>query len=101
MAIQEDTTNPTNIAERLDAFFPNNAPYLVHLDGQQICADPRDKGEPGDIVVVWPRKRGPRLARKLARHADGNSYWFADLADDQVVEIPNNKVTAVHKVVAS
>ncbi len=85
MANQEPTTS-TNITERLDAFFPNNAPYLVHLDGQHICADPRDKGEPGDVVVVWPRKRGPRLARKLARYSDGNSYFFADLADDHVVE---------------
>ena len=38
--------------DTLDTFFTNNAPYLVHLDGQQICADPRDKGEPGDTVVL-------------------------------------------------
>ena len=53
--------------DSLDQFFVNNAPYLVHIDGKQVCVDPRDKGEPGDTVVVWPKKRGPVMLRRLAR----------------------------------
>ena len=53
----------TVTGDMLDTVFPNNAPYALIVDGQQVFADPRRKGEPGDIVVIWPKKRGPRLAR--------------------------------------
>ena len=85
--------------DTLDDFFTNNAPYHVHLDGKQVCADPRDKGEPGDTVVVWPKKRGPLVLRRLARYEADNSFYFAT-ADEEVVSVPSNKVAAIHKVVA-
>ncbi len=84
--------------DTLDTFFTNNAPYLVHLDGKQICADPCDKGEPGDTVVVWPKKRGPLVLRRLARNTLDQLYYFAD--GDEVVSVPANKVAAIHKVVS-
>ena len=84
--------------DTLDSFFTNNAPYLVHLDGKQICADPRDKGEPGDTVVVWPKKRGPLVLRRLARNALDQLFYFAAPCGE-VVSVPANKVAAIHKVV--
>ncbi len=88
--------------ETLDLYFPGNAPYALILDGRQVLADPRDKGEPGDIVVVWPKKRGPRLARKLARYEiDDSLYFFAMLDSCALVSVPHNKVTALHKVVGA
>ena len=40
--------------------------------GDDQPSRPRRKGEPGDIVVIWPKKRGSRLARKLACHELGS-----------------------------
>ena len=86
--------------DTLDLYFPGNAPYALIVDGRQVFADPREKGEPGDIVVVWPKKRGPRLARKLARHEiDDSLYFFAMLDSGTLVSVPHNKVTAIHRVV--
>ena len=84
--------------ENLDSFFVNNAPYLVRIDGRQVCADPRDRGEPGDAVVVWPKKRGPMMLRRLARCAPFDSFYFA-AEDEEVVRVPCNKITAIHKIV--
>ena len=83
--------------DTLDDFFTNNAPYLVHLDGKQICADPRNKGGPGDTVLVWPKKRGPLVLRRLARNTFDQLYYFAD--GEEVVSVPAHKVAAIHKVV--
>ena len=86
--------------DTLDLYFPGNAPYALILDGRQVLADPREKGEPGDIVVVWPKKRGPRLARKLARNEiDDSLYFFTMLDSGALVSVPHNKVTALHRVV--
>ncbi len=85
--------------DTLDLHFPGNAPYALVVDGQQVLADPREKGEPGDIVVVWPKKRGPRLARKLARYEMDGAFYFAMLDTGALVSVPHNKVTAIHRVV--
>ena len=87
--------------DTLDLHFPGNAPYALIVDGRQVLADPRQKGEPGDIVVVWPKKRGPRLARKLARYEMDNAFYFAMLDTAALVSVPHNKVTAIHKVVSA
>ena len=106
-AIAQPIQNPSQInrctkvtGDTLDLHFPGNVPYAVTVDGQQVLADPREKGEPGDIVVVWPKRRGPRLARKLARHEiDDSLYFFAMLDSGALVSVPHNKVTALHRVV--
>ncbi len=85
--------------DTMDSFFTNNAPYLVHLDGRQVVADPRDKGEPGDDVVVWPKRRGPMVLRRLARCEPYGTYYFA--TEDGVVAVPVNRVVAIHKVVVA
>ncbi len=59
----------------------------------------RDKGEPGDIIVVWLKKRGPRVARRLARCAPYDTFHFMTLGTEEVVVVPCNKVSAIHKVV--
>ena len=89
----------TVTGDMLDTVFAGNAPYALVVDGQQVLADPRDKGEPGDIVVVWPKKRGPRLARKLARYEMDNAFYFSMLDTGALVSVPHNKVTAIHRVV--
>ena len=83
----------------LSAFLEGPAPYELSVDGQQVRADPRDKGEPGDVVVVWPKKRGPRVARRLARSAPYDNFYFMTLGTEEVVAVPCNKVSAIHKVV--
>ena len=106
-AIAQPIQNPPRInrctkvtGDTLDLYFPGNAPYALIVDGRQVLVDPREKGEPGDIVVVWPKKRGPRLARKLARYEiDDSLYFFAMLDSGALVSVPHNKVTALHKVV--
>ncbi len=85
--------------DMLDTVFAGNVPYALILDGRQVLADPRDKGEPGDVVVVWPKKRGPRLARKLARYEMDGAFYFVMLGSGALVSVPHNKVTAIHKVV--
>ncbi len=105
-ATAQPIQNPSQInrctkvtGDTLDLYFPGNVPYALIVDGQQVLADPRDKGEPGDIVVVWPKKRGPRLARKLARYEMDNAFYFSMLDTGALVSVPHNKVTAIRRVV--
>ncbi len=81
------------------AFLDGPAPYDPSSDGQQVRADPRDKGEPGDVVVVWPKKRGPRVARHLARSAPYDKFYFMTLGTEEVVGVPCSEVSAIHTVV--
>ena len=39
----------TVTGELLDTVFPGSAPYQLVVDGQQVSADPRRKGEPGEL----------------------------------------------------
>ncbi len=49
--------------------------------------------------MVWPKKRGPRLARKLARYEMDNAFYFAMLDTGALVSVPQNRVVAIHRVV--
>ena len=90
----------TVTGDLLDTVFAGNSPYTVVIDGEHVLADPRDKGKPGHIVVVWPKKRGPRLARKLARHEiDGRLCFLFMLDSGAIVSVPQNRVVAIHRVV--
>ena len=73
-------------------------PYQLTINDREILADPQDKGEPGDLVVVWLKKRGPRLARRLARCSPFNSFYFRTPETGRVVEVPSNRVMAIHKM---
>ena len=33
--------------------------YELKTATERLVVDPRQKGAPGDLVVVWPKKRGP------------------------------------------
>ncbi len=86
--------------DNLDTFF-ETTPYLVTIGNRWLMADPSDKGEPGDTVIVWPRKRAPMVLRRLARYETyevQDTFYFAT-AGEQVVAVPCNKVTAVHRVI--
>ena len=83
----------------LDAADGNGCYTLQMMDGHRMLVDPSKKGEPGDIVVVWPRKRGPVITRRLARCAPYNTFYFRGLDTGDVFELPCNKVSAIHAVV--
>ncbi len=86
--------------DNLDTFF-ETTPYLVTIGNRWLMADPGDKGEPGDMVLVWPKKRAPMVLRRLARYETydvQDTFYFAT-AGEQVVAVPCNKVTAVHRVI--
>ena len=73
--------------------------YTLQAGGYRMVVDPRKKGEPGDIVVVWPRKKGPMVTRRLARCAPYNTFYFRALDTGCAFELPCNKVSAIHAVV--
>ena len=86
----------------------NNLNVLTHPDGcytlqaVETClvVDPSKKGAPGDIVAVWPRKKGPIIARRLARGEPYSMYYFRALATGEVFRMKCNKVSAIHAVVS-
>ncbi len=65
-----------------------------------MVVDPSKKGEPGDIVVVWPRKKGPMVARHMARCAPYDAFHFRALGTGDVFELRCNKVSAIHALAA-
>ena len=86
-----------HIPETADTFAAAR-PYRVVIHDRPVLVDPKDKGEPGDLVVVWLKKREPRLVRRLARYTPYNSYYFRTLETGDLAEVPTNKVVAVRKV---
>ena len=73
--------------------------YVLQTAGERLVVDPRQKGDPGDIVVVWRKKRGPLVTRRLARCSPYRAYHFRDLDSGRVFELPCNKVAAIHSVI--
>ncbi len=73
--------------------------YVLQTATERLVVDPRQKGEPGDLVVVWRKKQGPMVTRRLARRSPFNTYYFCDLGTGDVFELPCNKVSAIHAVV--
>jgi len=84
--------------------------YTLRLDAHEVLVDPTNKGKPGDVVVLWPKKKALVVCRRLARvvpypgESDGPSplsdcYYFADLKNGQMFDVPLNKTAAIHKVV--
>ena len=67
--------------------------YTLQLGDTRLVVDPSKKGEPGDIVVVWSRKKGPMVARRLARCAPYDTFYFRALDTGDVFEQRCNKVT--------
>ncbi len=39
--------------------------YTLRVNGHDLVVDGSKKGQPGDVVVVWPVKGGPLIARRL------------------------------------
>ena len=74
--------------------------YTLQLGDTRLLVDPSKKGEPGDIVVVWPRKQGPMVARRLARCAPYDTFHFRALGTGVVFELRCNKVCAIHALAA-
>ena len=60
--------------------------YTLQVGGLCLVVDPSKKGEPGDIVVVWPRKKGPMVARRLARCAPYSAFHFRELDTGDVFD---------------
>ena len=77
----------------------DSACYRLQVNGHTVTADGANKGEPGDLVAVWPPKGPPRVMRRLARCAPYRDYYFADPDDGRTLVVPNNRVRLVHAVV--
>ncbi len=87
--------------------------YLLRTMGHEIEADIRDKGRPGDTVVLWPKRRCPVIVRRLAQiepypsEAVGpagpallsDRFYFADLETGSMYDVAFKKVAAIHKVI--
>ena len=73
--------------------------YVLQTATERLVVDPRQKGQPGDLVVVWPKKRGPVFARRLARCAPYDTFHFRSLDTDCTFELSCNKVSAIHAVI--
>ena len=73
--------------------------YTLRVNGHELIANGSDKGEPGDTVVVWPVKGGPRIMRRLARCAPYRDFYFASLNNGRTVAVPVNKVRLIHAVI--
>ena len=73
--------------------------YVLQAGSDRFVVDPCKKGEPGDIVVVWDRKKGPMVVRRLARCTPYNTFHFRALDTGCVFELPCDKVSAIHAVV--
>ncbi len=74
--------------------------YELRAGDTYLTVDPRKKGEPGDIVVVWPRKKGPMLVRRLARCAPYDTFHFRALDTGDVFEQQCSEVVCIHALVA-
>ena len=72
--------------------------YVLQAGEFRVVADPRKEGASGEIVVVWPRKKGPIITRRLARCAPYGTFHFRSLDDGQIFELPCDKVSAIHAV---
>ncbi len=53
----------------------------------------------GDLVVVWRKKRGPLITRRIAQQSPFSTFWFRSLETGELFELPCNKVSAIHAVV--
>ena len=75
--------------------------YTLRVNGHDLVVDGSKKGQPGDVVVVWPVKGGPLIARRLARCSPYNQYFFQTLAECRTVTVPCNKVQLIHAVIGA
>jgi hypothetical protein len=66
----------------------------------RLVVDPSKKGAPGDIVVVWPRKKGPMMAHRLALRAPYKTFYFESLDTGNIFELRCSKVFTIHALVA-
>ena len=73
--------------------------YTLRVNGHDLVVDGSKKGQPGDVVVVWPVKGGPLVARRLARCIPYNQYFFQTLTECRTLTVPCNKVRLIHAVI--
>ncbi len=90
----------------------NDRCYTLRVGAVNVLVDPTNKGKPGDLVVLWPKKKAPVVVRRLARvapfagDADGpapmaDRYYFADPETDVMFDVAVNKTASIHKVVGT
>ena len=100
--------NPVHITNSAPATYPlagtvlfdeADRCYALQTATERLVVDPSQKGEPGDLVIVWRRKHGPMVARRLARCQPYRCFYFGDRTTGSTFELPCNKVSAIHAVV--
>jgi len=72
--------------------------YTLPVGDFHLVVDPSTKGEAGDIVVVWPRKKSPVVARRLARCVPYDTFHFRALGTGGVFELRCNRLCAIRSV---
>ncbi len=72
--------------------------YTLPVGDFHLVVDPSKKGEAGDIVVVWPRKKSPLVARRLARCVPYDTFHFRALGTGGVFELRCNRVCAIRSI---
>ncbi len=75
--------------------------YTLRVNGHDLVVDGSKKGQSGDVVVVWPVKGGPLIARRLARCIPYNNYFFQTLAECRTLTVACNKVRLIHAVIGA
>ncbi len=115
MADNPNTTNPS--ASSLPRVVPLSGPsgccYTLRLNGHEVLVDAGNKGKPGDVVVLWPKKKCPVIVRRLARTSPypgeavgpagvamlSDRFYYAVPGTGSMFDVAFKKVAAVHKVV--
>ena len=87
--------------------------YVLRTMGMEIEVDARDKGRPGDTVVLWPKKRCPVVVRRLGQVAPypgeaayhlgsalaSDRFFFTDPETGHTFDMEFKKLAAIHKVI--
>ncbi len=92
---------------------PSGCCYTLRLNGHEVLVDASNKGKPGDVVVLWPKKKCPVIVRRLARTSPypgeavgpagvamlSDRFYYAVPGTGSMFDVAFKKVAAIHKVV--
>ena len=87
--------------------------YVLRANARAVLVDPANKGKPGDLVVLWPKRKAPAIVRRLARTTPyageavgpagpallSDRFYFADPETGHTYDMAFKKVAAIHKVI--
>ncbi len=103
-----DTSHTTNVPV-LSVDDVTAGHYVLRANGHEVLVDPANRGKPGDLVVLWPKRKPPAIVRRLARAISypgevhepapaSQRYYFATVGGE-MIDVPINKVAQIHKII--